>query len=69
MKKPVYLDFSILDLSKTVMYEFWYDHVNPKYWENSNFFIWIQTDSLFMQKQMIYVKMLQKMLEQDFVMF
>ena len=48
MKKPVYLDFLILDLSKTVMYEFWYDHVNPKYWENSNFFIWIQTDSLFM---------------------
>ena len=27
MNKPVYLDLSILDPSKTVMYEFWYDDV------------------------------------------
>ena len=25
MNKPVYLELLILDLSKTVMYEFWYD--------------------------------------------
>ena len=31
MNKPVYLGFSTLDLSKTVMYEFWYDYVKPKY--------------------------------------
>ena len=31
MNKPVYLGLSILDLSKTVMYEFWYDYVKPKY--------------------------------------
>ena len=33
MKKPVYLDLSALDLSKTVMYEFQY--VKPKYGENA----------------------------------
>ena len=48
MNKPVYLGLSILDLSKTVMYEFWYDYVKPKYDQNMwNFVIWIQTASLF----------------------
>ena len=30
MNKLVYLGLSILDLSTTVIYEFWYDHVKPK---------------------------------------
>ena len=30
MNKPAYLVLSILDLRKTVMYEFWYDYVKPK---------------------------------------
>ena len=34
MNKLAYLDLSILDLSKTVMYEFWYNYVKPKYGEN-----------------------------------
>ena len=34
MNKLVHLGWSILDPSKTVMYEFWYDHVKPKYGEN-----------------------------------
>ena len=29
--KPVYLGMSILDMSKTLMYEFWYDYIKPKY--------------------------------------
>ena len=31
MNKPVYLGMSILDISKTLMYEFWYDYLKPKY--------------------------------------
>ena len=30
MNKPIYLGMSILDISKTLMYEFWYDYVKPK---------------------------------------
>ena len=33
--KPVYLRLSILDISKTVMYEFQYDYVKPKYGESA----------------------------------
>ena len=29
--KPVYLGLSILELSKMLMFEFWYDYVKPKY--------------------------------------
>ena len=35
MKKPVHLGLSILELSKTLMYEFWYDYVKPKYGEKA----------------------------------
>ena len=31
MNKPAYLRMSILDISKTLMYEFWYDYIKPKY--------------------------------------
>ena len=31
MNKPIYLGMSILDTNKTLMYEFWYDYIKPKY--------------------------------------
>ena len=31
VNKPVYLGMSILDISKTLMFDFWYDYVKPKY--------------------------------------
>ena len=34
MNKPVYLGLSILEISKTLIYEFWYDYMKPKYGDN-----------------------------------
>ena len=31
MNKPIYLGLSILEISKIIMYEFWYDYVKKKY--------------------------------------
>ena len=31
MNKRIYLGLSILEISKTLMYEFWYDYMKPKY--------------------------------------
>ena len=31
MNKPMYLGQAILDTSKTLMYEFWYDYIKPRY--------------------------------------
>ena len=44
MNKPVYLGMSILDISKTLMYKFWYDYIKPKY-ENRAKLCYMDTDS------------------------
>ena len=44
MNKPVYLGLSALDMSETVTYEFWWDHVKPKYNENARL-CYMDTDS------------------------
>ena len=31
MNKPIYLGMLILDISKTLMYKFWFDSFKPKY--------------------------------------
>ena len=46
--KLVYSDLSTLDISKAVMYEFWYDYVKAKYGRNTKFIICIETVLLFM---------------------
>ena len=48
INKPVSLDISILCQSKTVMYEFWYDYVKPKYGENTKLF-YMDTESFIVQ--------------------
>ena len=34
MNKPIYLWLSVLEISKILMYEFWYDYMKPKYNDN-----------------------------------
>ena len=44
MNKPVYLGLAILNLSKTLMYEFHYDYMRPKYGSKVNL-CYMDTDS------------------------
>ena len=54
MNKSFYLGLSILKLSKILMYEeFWYGYVKPKYDGKAKV-------SLYIYKQMIFIKTLQK---------
>ena len=54
MNKPVCLGLSIQELSKILMYEFWYDYVKPKYGEKAelcymdteSFIVYIKTDDI-----------------------
>ena len=47
MNKPIYLGLSILEISKTLMYEFWYDYMKPKYANNVKL-CYMDTDSFIM---------------------
>ena len=44
MNKPLYLGMSLLDVSKTSMYEFWHDFIKPKYQYKAKL-CYIDTDS------------------------
>ena len=48
MNKPIYLGLSILEISKILMYEFWYDYMKPKYNDNVRL-CYMDTDSFVMQ--------------------
>ena len=45
--KPIYLGLSILEIRKTLKYEFWYDYMKPKYGDNIKI-CYMNTDSFIM---------------------
>ena len=55
MNKPMYLGLSILEISKILIYEFWYNYMKPKYGDNvklcyidtDNFIIHIKTEDFY----------------------
>ena len=55
MSKPIYLGLPILQISKILMYEFWYDYMKPKY--NDNVKLWyMDADSfVIILNQMIFI--------------
>ena len=50
MNKPIHLRLSILELSKILIYEFWYDYVKLEYGERAKL-CYINTDSF-----IVYIK-------------
>ena len=50
MNKPVYPGLSILEISKTLMCEFWYGYIKPKYQHNAKLY-YMDTDSF-----IVYIK-------------
>ena len=69
VNKPIYLGLSILEISKILMSEFWYDYMKPRY-DNNIKLCYMDTDSFIMDiktndfykdiandvKQMIFIK-------------
>ena len=53
MNKPVYLGLSTLELAKIIMYEFWYEYVEPKYGERAKL-CYMDTDILYIKADDIY---------------
>ena len=53
MNKPIYLGLAILDISKTLMYEFWYDYLKPKYEDNLKL-CYMDTESFIFQVETEY---------------
>ena len=64
MNKPVYLVLLILQIGKTLMCEFWFDYIEPKYQKNLKLF-YMDTDSFIFIKLKIFMKILQMMLEKN----
>ena len=56
INKSLYLGMSILDISKILMYEFWYNYIIPKYGDKAKL-CYTDTDSFIIYIKTEYLKM------------
>ena len=72
MNKPAYLGLPILELSKILMYEVWYDYVKPKYdklyVKNKVVLYKYRQFHSKHKKQIIFIKIPEKILKQDLIL-
>ena len=54
MNKAVYLGLPILKISKTLLYEFWYDYINPKYQDNAKLKMFMKILLMTLKKDSIH---------------
>ena len=67
MTKPLYLDTSILDISKILIYKFWYDYISPKYIDKAKL-CYKDTDSyITILKLKIFLKIFLMMLKNGLI--
>ena len=68
MNKPIYLGLCILEISKRIMYEFWYDYVKNKYGNKARLFYTDTNSFVIKQKQSIFIKISAKMLMEGLIL-
>ena len=63
MNKPIYLGQAILDISKKIMYDYWYSYLKPKYNDKIT-----QTPLLLILKLMIFTRTYQMMWKKGLIL-
>ena len=66
VNKLIYLGRAILDISKILMYEFWYGYLKPKYGDKVKLY-YMDTDLFLLSKQKIFIKILLMMFKKDLI--
>ena len=66
MNKSIYVGMAILDISKTLIYEFWYEYLKPKYGDKIKL-CYMDTDIVLslLSKQKIFMKIFLMMLKKE----
>ena len=67
MNKPLYLRMSVLDISKILMYEFWYNYIKSKYGDRAKLCYTILTALLITLKPKIFLKIFLMMLRNGLI--